>query len=242
MTGELVLFRPQRLVTRQWRGWWLTQRRDGQLGYTTSELYGRGVALPLAEVLAHPTLGGPVRPVVPAQWHESELVRAALFDAGQLAVTTLARALWRCVGAVGLGGLVAGRSGSWESSSLTELALWGQRVDPGRVHAGACEAVQGQVLRWVADPHRYVEVAETLSVAFSAMAMRHLSVQIHAAFDESGEQLDPFTYPLVLWQSVADRQLWPDAYEGATLGQHWHRYLMCHTIASHGSWFDRWPE
>lgn len=240
MTGELVLFRPSRLVTRQWCGWWLTQGPDGQLGYTTSALYGHGDVLTMGQVRKHELFGGWLRPVVPPQRYELELVQAALFDAGRLGVTTLARALWRCVQAVGIAALVAGRSGSWESSTMTQLALWGQRVDPGRVHWGAANAVQDQVLLWVDSPHRYVEVAETLSVAFSTMAMRHLSVQINTALDE-GEQLDPFTYPLLLWQSVADRPLWPDSYEGAALGKHWHQYLMHHAIASDGSWFDRWP-
>lgn len=239
MTGELVLFRPQRLVTRDWCAWWLTQGSDGSLGYTNSMMYGRGQTLTLAEVIADETFGGPVRPVVLPEPYECEYVRTALFEAGKLAVTTLARALWWCVDEVGVAPLVAGRSGSWEAQAMTSFARWGVRVERGRVADGPADALRKQVLRWVSDPLRYVEVAARLSVLFSEMAMRHLTVQMRAAADD-GVELDPFEIPALLWTSVADRQLWPDAYQGATVGASWHRYLMSNTVGFDPQWFDLW--
>lgn len=244
VTGaELVLFRPYRVVTRSWCGWWLTQGLDGRLGYMTSALYGVGEPLSLAEVREHAVLGGDVRPVEPSLDHEDELLRTALFDAGRLAVTTLARALWRCVGAVGVAGLVAGRSGSWEAHTLTSFALWGERVDPGRVHAGAADAMQQQVLEWTASEHRYVEVAETLAGLFSEVAMRHLSVHIHELAEDGIEvSLEPFDVASVMWKSVADRRLWPDAYEGFSVGGEWYRWLLSRAVGFEPSWFDVWVD
>jgi hypothetical protein len=79
--------------------------------------------------------------------------------------------------------LTAGREGSWESEVLIEVMLFGNELNLApatrsarydidvrraagpskRVHASAREGVAAIVHRWVTDPARYTEVAETLA-------------------------------------------------------------------------------
>lgn len=238
VTGELVPFQPHRVVTWDWVGWWLTQGRDGAPGYMTATRYGVAEPLSLGELCAR--VPGGVRPVVVPLPHEADLVRAALFDAGSLAVTTLARALWRCVSVVGAAGLVAGRAGSWESQTLAAFARWGERVDSGRVHAGAADALRDQVMEWVTGRYRYVEVAATLAGLFGEVADRHVDEWLAGYAQEEGTEPNAREGLAQAWRSVADRRLWPDAYEGAMLGCTWYRYLMSTAAMFSPSWFEQW--
>jgi hypothetical protein len=82
--------------------------------------------------------------------------------------------------------LLAGREGSWESEALIEVALFGNGLNrapsagtvAGRRHAGPSKRVHARVrdgmaaviLRWVTDPARFTEVAETLAAVVSSYA------------------------------------------------------------------------
>jgi hypothetical protein len=85
--------------------------------------------------------------------------------------------------------LLAGREGSWESEALIAVALFGNTLNlaketrdrwrvPDRRAAGPVRRVNKEVrdqmaamiLRWVTDPARFTEVAETLAAVVSAYA------------------------------------------------------------------------
>lgn len=82
--------------------------------------------------------------------------------------------------------MMAGREGSWESGFLIEIVLWGNELNLAketralrgvdarraggpskRVDAGVRDVLAGMFLRWVSDPERFTEVAETLAFAVS---------------------------------------------------------------------------
>ena len=85
--------------------------------------------------------------------------------------------------------LIAGREGSWESAVLIEVMLFGNEMNLApatrknrydttgrraagpmarRVDAAARDHMAGILHRWVSDPDRYTEVAETLASVVSA--------------------------------------------------------------------------
>lgn len=240
MTGELVLFRPYRVVTANWQGWWMTRCADGSLGYTSSGHYGRIEPVPIARVIEMFTGWGTVRPVEPPHPAEAELIRVALYDAGDRAVTTLAWALGRCASASGLPSMVAGRSGSWEAQSLVAFAQWGLRVDPSRAHPRAAGVILRQLLRWLDDEQRYVELAATLAGLFAEVANRRMDEWL-ARFPQYAMINTAEMYAAV-WTALADRQLWPDTYEGATVGSDWYGYLMGTATAFSMEWYGQWSE
>lgn len=237
VTGELVLFRPSRLVTEDGTGWWMTQCRDGSLGYTNQDLYGRGEPVSISELIGMQVFGR-VRPVESPRPHEAEVIRVALYEAGELAVNTLAHALGQCAKLATLDVLVAGRPGSWESYSLKSFTQWGLRRPRGRVHEYAATMIVGQVMAWVADPHRYVEVAETLAGLFAQIADRRAREWL-ATFPKVAE-VEPSDVYAKAWTSMADRELWPDAYEGATVGEEWYHYLMSTASMFSVEWYTQW--
>jgi hypothetical protein len=218
----------------------MTQCADGTLGYTSSEHYGRSEPLPIARLIEMAAAFGPVRPVVPPHPSEAELIRVALYDAGDRAVTTLAWALGRCASASGLASMVAGRSGSWEARSLVAFAQWGLRVEPERAHPQAANMILRQLLRWLDDEQRYVELAATLAELFAEVANRRMDEWLglfrQYAVIETAEMY------AAVWCAVADRRLWPDTYEGATVGAEWYGYLMGTATAFSMEWYGQWSE
>lgn len=108
--------------------------------------------------------------------------------------------------------LVAGRPGSWESAALLDVIMFGNELNlakPGkgqhaydvdarrkagpskRVDAGARQAMAAILWRWVTDPDRYTEVAETLASVVSGYCD-----------DTAGPDG---------WRQVADQWLQPDS-------------------------------
>ncbi len=89
--------------------------------------------------------------------------------------------------------LTAGRAGSWESVVLMEVMLFGNELNlvrpkgmrtpsveamraagpSRRVNAEVRDTLADMIYRWVTDPARYTEVAETLAWQVSAYADRH---------------------------------------------------------------------
>jgi hypothetical protein len=69
--------------------------------------------------------------------------------------------------------LYAGREGSWQSEAMQSLAL-GIGGDlarkPKRYNRAVVAELAGVIDRWVTGPHRYVEVAETMSRLFGEVA------------------------------------------------------------------------
>lgn len=238
VTGELVPLRPARVVT-SGVGWWLTTRRDGSPGYTNTDLHGRGEPVSMAELIELGVFGRP-RPVVPPLPSEAELIRTALYDAGELAVTTLAHALGRCAKSVPLSTLTAGRPESRQSQHLVGLAQWGLRVVRGRVFEAAETAIVRQVLAWVNDSERFVEVAMTLATLFGEVSNRHVDEWLEQYPPGCPDEPNAAEGCARAWTSMADRPLWPDAYEGATVGEEWYRYLMATASMFSTSWFTEW--
>jgi hypothetical protein len=87
--------------------------------------------------------------------------------------------------------LKAGRAGSWESALLQDVVFFGEDLNlnrkaarhdvaamraagPGRrVHRKARDKMAAVITRWVTDPDRYTEVAETLAYIVSSYADQH---------------------------------------------------------------------
>lgn len=160
-----------------------------------------GSALTLAEVTA---ADGPVRPVRPADPADLELLRVALVNAGVRAVGSTAAALYL----VHRDGhrLTAGRPGSWESATLDTWRSFGAGLAVDRVHPHTAADLRVVLLRWVASPGQYVEVAETLAHVFGKVV------------DERGG-----------WAKVADLGVRNLGYADQL------RNLCCYTSSKHGA-------
>lgn len=197
MSAPEQLF-PSRVVDAEQYGWMATaETLGGPIVYTRHH----DVYLPFDELRAH---RGPLRPVEPITADDRQALRDALALAGRKAVYSLAFATYRTWAEVRAdhGGMerpmeshevshrqmIAGRPGSWEASSLIDLALWVGHGKPSRIHADAGAAMQAILYRWVTDPDRYTEVAETLAAVVSRYA------------DEHGG-----------WRAIADQWLQPGA-------------------------------
>lgn len=195
---------PNRVVDCYDYGWYLTGDGQGNTFYQRDDRAVTG--LTYAEV-EH--THGPVRPVEPI----SDVDQVALVDAfrtaGRKSITTLAAAVELVFhrrreehGGLSDGAsyaaarraLVAGRAGSWESSVLIEVVLFGNGLNlvrpkgpvsrvrnPSveamraagphrRVNAEVRDTLADMIYRWVTDPARYTEVAETLAAEVSAYA------------------------------------------------------------------------
>jgi len=119
--------------------------------------------------------------------------------------------------------LTAGREGSWESAVLMEVIWFGNSLNlapvrrnaansiaarraagpaPRRVNKDGRAAIAAVLRRWVTDPHRYTEVAETLAGVVSRYADR----AVDAA---GGPQVDAAGYMMSGWKAVADQWLQP---------------------------------
>lgn len=187
---------PDRLVDRDQRSWMLTADRDGNNVYTADM---HRTYLTLDEVQAQHS---PLRPVLPITGEDREHLRAVLAAAGRKAVTSLAAALYDTFRQLreDHGGmdnprgsyetaqrqLLAGRPGSWEAQSLLDLMLWSGDGKASRIDPGARAELAAIIRRWITDPDRYTEVAETLAAVVSELA------------DEQGG-----------WKTVADQWLQP---------------------------------
>lgn len=146
---------------------------------------------------------GPLRPVEPISDEDEGRLTAALVGAGRLAAGSVLVALFRLFRGPDLptmeergqsmarrsAALVAGRAGSWESEAISSLA-WGPGCDladkPKRYDPATADLIEAMVWRWVTDPRRFTEVAETLASVFN----RH-------------------TVNVGGWDKVADRYLIP---------------------------------
>jgi hypothetical protein len=187
---------PSRLVDRDQQSWMLTADRDGRHVYTADM---HRTYLTLDEVQAQ---HAPLRPVLPITAEDRERLRAVLAAAGRKAVTSLAAAVYdvfrqlredhggmdnpRVSYETATQHLLAGRPGSWESQSLLHLLHWSGDGKPSRIDPAARAELAAIIRRWVTDPDRYTEVAETLAAVVSELA------------DEQGG-----------WKTVADQWLQP---------------------------------
>lgn len=180
MTSEGL---PSRVVDREHRGWMLTSERlGGPLVYQDASDLGARRYLSPTELAAE---RGPLRPVVtPAGEGVAELRRAWAI-AGRKAAYTTAVAVQLAFNELRErnGGLAApkswdqtreqvraGRPGSWEAVRLFELMLWANVDKTRRYEDVAARMIAAVLVRWVADPDDYTEVAETLAAEFSAFA------------------------------------------------------------------------
>lgn len=185
---------PGRVVDCDNRGWYLTADLDGNFVYAAgrdSETYDYQA---LSD--AHGPLR-PVCPITAAdQARLDELLAAAGRKAVATVAAALELVYYRCRKENGWlthaaesaefakRTLTAGRAGSWESAALFQLVLFGNglnlvegegSVDECRA-AGPNRRVDGAVRdqiadivdRWVRDPDRYTEVADTLAGVVSA--------------------------------------------------------------------------
>jgi len=180
---------PHRVVDIHDQGWYLTGDGLYHADYGSS----RGLEpLTLDELTAQ---RGPWRPVEPVTDADEKLIVDALVEAGQKAAGSVLVALYALFRAeakanpVGPGRLLSGREGSWESAGLRHLA-WdvGSQIaeKPSRFHQMTSLRLVDVIERWVTDPERYTEVAETLAYIFGRFA------------DAAGG-----------WDKVADRHLQP---------------------------------
>ncbi|MBP2371403.1 hypothetical protein [Pseudonocardia parietis] len=176
-----------RVVDVEHRGWMLTRDvgLDGPLVYQdASDYMAQRYLAPddLAEQC------GPLRPVVPPAEEDVAELRRAWTAAGRQAAYSTAVAVQVAFGRLreGRGGLtapdsfevtrrqlVAGRPGSWEASRLLELQLWANRDKVRRYDAAAADDIAAVLVRWVSNPDRYTEVAETLAGLFGDFADEH---------------------------------------------------------------------
>lgn len=156
---------PSRIVDRNYNGWYLTSPTE----YTTFDGHTR-TARSYEDLAEY----APLRPVVTPTPADVEAIKAALRDAGRLAVGTLAAALTAASDAVafddasspGAAGraLKAGRPGSWEADSLAYLALYvGANLEDSRVADGPRDALVEVLTRWITGPDSYVELAANLA-------------------------------------------------------------------------------
>jgi hypothetical protein len=118
--------------------------------------------------------------------------------------------------------MLAGREGSWESEALITVMLFGNELNlpdikgrrhadvderraagpSKRVHREAHAAMAAMFHRWVTDPARYTEVAETLAAVVSTYADEHGEV-----IPGHATNADPV--PHTGWAVVADQWLQP---------------------------------
>lgn len=212
---------PDRLVDVTWQGW----HRIGGGKYRADFGARRNLADSTFEHLEDAR--GPLRPVVSASDQDAEAVRAALRRAGRAAAGSLLVAVYRLTERYEQAAfaqrdpyadkLYAGREGSWQSETMQSLAqgIGGDLArKPRRYNKAAVAALTGVIDSWVTGPHRYVEVAETLSRLFGEAA------------DAAGG-----------WSKVADQWLQPGRAVGHTehLIQAVHDYLMSTSSSRHGS-------
>lgn len=200
---------PHRVVDAQDQGWYLVG--DGLYHADYGSIRG-------LEPLPYDQLAeqrGPLRPVLPVTDEDEAAIIAALTEAGPKAAGSLLAALYSLFLAearsAALDGrradrLLAGREGSWESAGLPTLA-WemGSQVaeKPSRFHQMTVLRLTAVVDRWVTDPERYTEVAETLAAIFGQVA------------DAAGG-----------WDKVADRYLQPGGRWAQNGTERLYGYLM----------------
>lgn len=187
---------PSRVVDRDNNGWYLAA--DGHGGFVYCLDYSTRMPNYTTLEAAH----GPLRPVLPVEDADVAELDRLLSKAGRKAVTSLAAALDVVFDQLSksTGGLDdyyaertlrAGRSGSWESVLLTGMVVFGcglnlnqkastssdaaamRAVPSRRVDHEARDQIAAVITRWVTDPARYTEVAETLANIVSGYADRH---------------------------------------------------------------------
>lgn len=184
-----------RVVDRENQGWHPTGSAGSEV-YAADYGFQRDLAdRPYAELAQ---TRGPLRPVLPVTDADEAELRDLFGQAGRKTVATLASALdavWRRLAdphagrpfALARRALLAGREGSWESEVLIDIALFGSGLTPKRVNEGIRDLMAAVLWRWVTDPDRYTEVAETLAGIVSRYC------------DGQGEG----------WKAVADQWLQP---------------------------------
>ncbi|WP_018219195.1 hypothetical protein [Salinispora vitiensis] len=194
--------RPYRLVTEHGEAWMLTTG-----GEYTDRTHSRHRSLDALH--AEHT----VRPVLPVTEQDHQLLQEALRRAGRRAVASLASALDLVCHELreSLGGqasmqtMIAGRPGSWESAALQEVIWFGATLNRprlggnvtqtraagpnARVDPAAQQTMAEIIRRWVSDPHRYTEVAETLADIVSQHADEHHGV--HGWAEIADDRLQP---------------------------------------------------
>jgi hypothetical protein len=181
---------PHRVVDAHHQGWHLTG--DGLYHADYGNMRGLE-PLTLDKLTAE---RGPWRPVEPVTDADEKLIVDALVESGQKAAGSVMVALYSLFRADAKANptarscrLLAGREGSWESAGLPGLA-WevGSQIaeKPSRFHQMTSLRLVDVIERWVTDPERYTEVAETLAYIFGRFA------------DKAGG-----------WDKVADRHLQP---------------------------------
>lgn len=198
-----------RLVDAHSQGW----AHQGRGRYLADYARQRGLPeLPHGRLLA---TRGPLRPVQRITDDGQQATRAALRMAGPLAVTTLVVALADVATrlATGPGGprvLMAGQETAWESQMLAPVVSWGYHLDPARVHGPAAGVLTTQLVSWVTDPHRYTEVAQTLTEQLAHVV-----------------DTPPAASAAAAWARVADAALQPGGAD-AVRGQALYLFLMAY--------------
>ncbi|ELB87122.1 hypothetical protein Rwratislav_41350 [Rhodococcus wratislaviensis IFP 2016] len=206
---------PGRVVDRDNQGWFSTSDTSGNW------VYSPGWSSPTCDYETLQATRSPLRPVLPVTSEDEHRIAELLASSGRQAIATLAAALevvhyrarrergWLDRPAESAdyakATLIAGRPGSWESSLLIDVILFGnglnlptegldveQRRAAGpnrRVSTPNRDQLAEVFQRWVSDPQRYTEVAETLASIVSDFCDSH-----HGADG---------------WRAVADQWLQP---------------------------------
>lgn len=165
---------PYRVVDPEWRGW---LHVDGGI-YESDDPDGLDDLICYEELAA---VHGPLRPVLPITDEDEDELTGILQRAGRKAVATLLVGMYLAGQALQepeeaetpSDKLLAGSRGSWEANSFDTLAgqVGSDLADrPERFDQAGADAISQLLQRWVTDPQRYTEAAETVPSVVSRHA------------------------------------------------------------------------